>query len=183
MNWRRALLGVGIAIPIIALLAFGLTRDARLIPTALPGSPAPDFALAVLDPPGDTVRLAELRGHVVVLNFWASWCGPCRIEHPDLLAAARRYEPRGVRFFGLLYQDTPANALAWLRDLGEGYPSLLDDRTRTAIDYGISGIPETFVIDADGRVAHKFVGPVTLRQLADIIEPLLDRVPTPGEAP
>jgi cytochrome c biogenesis protein CcmG/thiol:disulfide interchange protein DsbE len=177
MNWKRGAVGLGIALAIIALLGYGLTRDPRTIPSPLPGTPAPVFTLPTMEPV-DTVDLRALRGSVVVLNFWASWCGPCRIEHADLVAAAERFQPRGVQFFGLIYQDSPRNAREFLRQLGAfNYPSLLDQGTRTAISYGVTGVPETFIIDAEGTVVFKHNGPITERQLAAVIEPLLADAP------
>src|SRR5690606_37008335 len=89
INWRRAMIGIGIALPIIALLAYGMTTDPRALPTTLPGRPAPDFALRVMgSAPSDTVRLSDQRGSIVVLNFWASWCLECRVEHADLSRVA-----------------------------------------------------------------------------------------------
>ncbi|HSJ05833.1 MAG TPA: redoxin domain-containing protein [Longimicrobiales bacterium] len=174
MNWRRSALGIGISIPILGLLAYGMTLDPRDIPSPLPGREAPEFALPVLDAP-DTVRLADLRGEVVVLNFWASWCMECRYEHSDLSLAATMYEPRGVRFFGVLYNDTPANGRAWIREMGgQTYPALMDAGSRTAVSYGLYGVPETFIIDQNGVVVHKQIGPITLSRLASLLEPLLE---------
>jgi cytochrome c biogenesis protein CcmG, thiol:disulfide interchange protein DsbE len=173
MNWRRSAWGIGAAVPFLALLAFGMTKDPNAIPSPLPGRPAPEFALAVMDQP-DTVRLADLRGNVVVLNFWASWCLECRHEHSDLSIAAQMFEPQGVRFYGVLYNDTPANGRAWIREMGgQSYPALLDEGSRTAVSYGLYGVPETFIIDRDGIVVHKQIGPITLRKLTELIRPLL----------
>jgi cytochrome c biogenesis protein CcmG, thiol:disulfide interchange protein DsbE len=174
MNWRRSAVGFGIALPILGLLAYGMTLDPRAIPSTLPGRDAPEFALPVLDGQ-DTVRLSQLRGEVVVLNFWASWCLECRYEHSDLSMAASLYRPRGVRFFGVLYNDSPANGRAWIREMGgQTYPALVDDGSRTAIDYGLYGVPETFIIGRDGKVVHKQIGPITMAKLASLIDPLLD---------
>lgn len=174
MNWRNAVIGGAIGIPLVVFLAFGLTRDPRVLPSTLPGRPAPPFTLVTLEG-RDTVSLAAQAGHVVVLNFWASWCIPCLQEHGELEAAARLFEERGVRFFGLLYQDRPDNAVAWLENLGgQTYPSLLDGQSRAAIDYGLSGVPETFVIDQAGLVAYKHIGPITAARLAEVISPLLE---------
>ena len=191
MNWRRAVIGAGVALPIIALLAYGMTVDPKALPSTLPGRPAPEFALRVMDSaPPDTVRLSEQRGAVVVLNFWASWCLECRVEHSDLSLAATTYAPRGVKFYGVLYSDSEGNGRNWIRDMGgQAYPALVDDRSRTAIGYGLYGVPETFVIDQQGRVVHKQIGPITARQLANILEPLLAEAPVgpietePGDAP
>jgi cytochrome c biogenesis protein CcmG, thiol:disulfide interchange protein DsbE len=176
MNWRKSALGIGISIPILGLLAYGMTLDPRDIPSPLPGREAPEFALPMLDEP-DTVRLANLRGEVVVLNFWASWCMECRYEHSDLSLAATMYEPRGVRFFGVLYNDTPANGRAWIQQMGgQTYPALVDAGSRTAVSYGLYGVPETFIIDQNGVVVHKQIGPITLSRLASLLEPLLEGV-------
>jgi cytochrome c biogenesis protein CcmG, thiol:disulfide interchange protein DsbE len=173
VNWRRATVGAAAALPIVALLAFGLTRDPRSLDSPLPGRPAPEFALPIMFSE-DSVRLADLRGHIVVLNFWASWCVPCLVEHPVLTAAADDYYDYGVRFLGVLYRDSPENADRWVRRLGgASYPSAEDDGSRTAIDYGLAGVPETFFIDRDGRIAYKHMGPITATQLARILDPLL----------
>ena len=184
MNWRRSFVGVAIAVPIVGLLAFGMTRDPRAIVSPLPGRPAPQFALQVMrgpetlgsefPQPGDTARLADHHGEVVVVNFWASWCLACRQEHPLLMAAAKEYFGRGVRFYGVLDNDTRENARRFIVEMGgQGYPTLLDPGTRTAIDYGVAGVPETFFIGRDGRVAHKQIGPVTWPLLVDQLEKLL----------
>lgn len=169
---------------IVGLLAFGTTRDPRIIPSPLVGRTAPEFALEVMQPPeplgpgfpagGDTVRLGEHPGQVVVLNYWASWCLACRSEHEALSRAAERYRQHGVRFYGVLYNDTPANARRFIVEMGgQSYPTLLDPRTRTAIEYGVYGVPETYFIGADGRVAHKQTGPVTEALLDHWITTLL----------
>ena len=193
MNWRRSLIVLVLVIPVIALLGFGLTRDPREIPSPLPGRAAPDFALEVfragdgapVPAPGDTVRLADLRGQVVVLNFWASWCLACRDEHAVLSEIASRYAPRGVRFVGLLYADRPERGTAWVEQMGgQSYPSVDDRRSRTAIGYGLYGVPETFFIARDGRVAHKHVGPVTEQVLVAQLDALLaERDPGARDAP
>lgn len=182
MNWKRALIAGALAVPIIALLRFGLTRDPRAIASPLPGRPAPAFDLAVFAPgsgavapkPGERIRLADLRGNVVVVNFWASWCLPCRDEHAALSQTATRYADRGVRFLGVVYNDVTANALRWLADMGgQTYPAVLDPGTRTAIDFGVYGVPETFFIGRDGTVASKHVGPIPASVLARKIDSLL----------
>ncbi|MBI4545495.1 MAG: redoxin domain-containing protein [Gemmatimonadetes bacterium] len=177
MNWRRAILGALVAVPLLALFLFGLGRVPRAIPSPLPGRPAPLFALESLDR-GDTVRLAGLRGQVVVLNFWASWCLACRDEHAALSAVAENYRDRGVRFFGLLYNDSPENGRRWIEEMGgQSYPSLIDPGSRTAIDYGLYGVPETFFITADGAVGHKQIGPVTVPLLERTLDALLASPP------
>ena len=172
MNWKRSLIGVGIAVPIVMLLGYGLTRDPRHIASPLPGRPAPTFALPTLET-GDSIALTELRGNVVVVNFWASWCIPCRDEHPVLLEAARTYEPKGVKFVGIAYNDKPEDSRRWLDELGKSYPSLIDAGARVAIDYGVSGVPETFILDKQGVVAFKKFGPITTSEITQKLDSLL----------
>ena len=179
MSWRRAGLALLVLLPLIGLLAFGITRDPRAIPSPLPGRQAPAFTLERMpaDPaaePIERVALDELRGNVVVLNFWASWCLACRDEHEALSQVATEYQDRPVRFFGIVYNDSPRNALRWIEEMGgQSYPSLLDPGSRTAIDYGLYGVPETFFIARDGSVARKVTGPVTARLLREEIARLL----------
>ena len=184
MSWKRAGIAMLIAIPVIVLFAFGLRRgDPRLIPSPLVGNPAPEFALPVMamegpidgsETTGDTVRLADLEGNVVVLNFFASWCIPCRAEHRDLTRVARRFADRGVKFYGVVYNDEPPAVRRYIRQLGgQSYPALLDPGQRVAIDYGLVGVPETFFIDQDGVVRRKVFSAVNQQILIDEIESML----------
>ena len=171
MNWKRVIVSFAFTVPIVALLAFGLTRDPRAIDSPLPGRPAPDFALPVIENGTGTVSLADLRGDVVVLNFFASWCLECRYEHAALAMAASQYSAQGVKFFGVLYNDTPEKGRAWIRQMGgQPYPALHDEGSRTAIDYGLYGVPETFIIGRDGMVVRKKIGPWVYEDLAAAIE-------------
>jgi cytochrome c biogenesis protein CcmG/thiol:disulfide interchange protein DsbE len=185
MSWKRAGIAMLVVIPLIMLFAFGLSRgDPRLIPSPLVGQPAPDFALPVmaLDGPtaegreitGDTVRLAELRGNVVVINFFASWCVPCRVEHRALNRVARRYEERNVRFLGVVYNDEAPAVRQYIRQLGgQFYPALMDEGQEVAIDYGLVGVPETFFIEPDGTVRRKVFSVVDEPLLVSEIESML----------
>ena len=186
MNWKRSVLAAGAAIPVLALFAYGLKQDPKAIPSPLPGKAAPPFALSVFAtgqgelarPAGETMRLTDMKGRVVVLNFWASWCLACRDEHTSLSAVAREYVGRDVDFLGVLYQDVPANGLAWIEQMGgQSYPSVNDPHTRTAIEYGLYGVPETFFIGRDGRVAYKHVGAVSAEVLRFKIDSLLAVAP------
>lgn len=190
MDWKRALFGVLLALPVVGLLAWGMRQDPRAIDSPLPGNHAPAFTLAVLEgtptegaalvadaatgttaPARDTIRLADHRGEIVVLNFFASWCLACRSEHAVLNRAAQRFAGEGVRVYGVVYQDTPENALRWIHQMGgQVYPAVLDPASRTAIDYGLYGVPETFFIGPDGRVVRKHVGPVDDRLIDQVVE-------------
>jgi cytochrome c biogenesis protein CcmG/thiol:disulfide interchange protein DsbE len=151
------------------LLATGLGRDPRELPSELIGQPAPTFSLPRLDADG-TVDLGELNGQVVVVNFWASWCVPCREEHDALAAAWGRYRDRGVVVVGVSFEDTREAALEFRDELVGDWPLADDPGSRTAIAYGVFGVPETFVIAPDGTIAAKTTGAVTYEWLTDKIE-------------
>ena len=173
MNWRNAAIGATCALIITALLGYGMTKDPGEIPSPLPGKAAPAFALQMLNQ-AETVDLARLRGQVVVLNFWASWCLNCRAEHPVLSQVATAYEGRDVKFYGVVYNDNAENAERWIQEMGgQTYPALIDPNSRTAIDYGLYGVPETFFISKTGRVAFKQIGPTTPEILRKWIDKLL----------
>ena len=171
---RWSLLGavLGAVALLTLLLSFGLSRDPTIIRSALIGGIAPDFSLRTLDG-SRTVRLSELRGQVFVVNFWASWCADCRVEHPDLAAAWRRYRDRGMVLMGVAFQDRESSSRAFIAELGGDWPQLSDPGSRTALTYGVYGVPETFVIGPDGRVAFKQVGPVGYDRLSEEITRLL----------
>ncbi|HYV97717.1 MAG TPA: redoxin family protein [Gemmatimonadaceae bacterium] len=182
MNWKRALIAATAAIPLILLLAWGFSRNPGDIPSPLPGKPAPLFALGVFapgQPPlerkvGDTLRLEDFRGKVVVLNFWASWCLACREEHVALSDAARRYTGKPVQFLGVLFNDRAPPAIDWISEMGgQSYPSVMDPGAHVAVDFGLYGVPETFFIDVTGRVARKQIGPASDVVLNHVIDSLL----------
>ncbi len=155
-----------------ALLASGLGRDPRELPSELVHERAPAFSLQRLDG-GGVVDLEAFRGQVVVVNFWASWCEPCKQEHPVLRAVWERYRERGVVLVGVDFEDTERDALAFARDNGGDWPVVADPGSRTAIAYGVFGVPETFVIAPDGTIVAKTVGAVTYEWLTDEIESAL----------
>jgi cytochrome c biogenesis protein CcmG, thiol:disulfide interchange protein DsbE len=179
MSWRRALVAMAIVLPFVALLNFGLRIDAdpRGSVPSPGGRMAADFSLERMDGQG-TVRLSQQRGRIVVLNFWASWCPPCRDEHPELIRLANAYAADSVQFYGMLYNDSEANARRFLTELGEvPYPTLLPGAQHTGIDYGVTGPPETFVIGRDGRIAYKQIGPLSRTDLriTQVLDSLLGR--------
>jgi cytochrome c biogenesis protein CcmG, thiol:disulfide interchange protein DsbE len=156
------------------LLGVGLTLNPREVPSPFIGKPAPAFALPQLADPARTLNAADLKGRVWVLNVWASWCAPCRDEHPLLVDVARQQQ---ITLVGLNYKDDRRNAQEWLRRLGDPYTTtVVDADGRVAIDYGVYGVPESFVIDRDGIVRLKHVGPLTREVWSRDFEPLLRRL-------
>jgi len=169
---KRFLIPLAI-LPLLALFAFGLTRDPRSIPSPLVGREAPVFSLRLFD--GEVFSLAAHRGDVVVLNFWSSWCIPaCYNEAPALEATWQRYRARGVVLLGVNYQDREAAARDFLAKFQHTFPNGPDVGSKVAIDFGVYGVPETFFIDREGRIAHKHVGEVTVEVLVQHIERLLN---------
>lgn len=159
-----------------ALLSFGLSRDPTIITSPLIGKPAPNFALRTLDG-GGVVRLSDLRGQVVVLNFWKSTCAACFVEHPALAAAWNRYRDRGVVVLGVDFEDSLGGARAFAKSEGGDWPLVVDQDGGTVLAYGVTGPPETFFIGRNGRIAHKQIGPVTYGLMTDQITRLLEGEP------
>jgi cytochrome c biogenesis protein CcmG/thiol:disulfide interchange protein DsbE len=160
---------------LFAVLVFFLGRGLKLDPHELPSplidKPAPAFALTRLDDAGRTVRRDDMLGRVWLLNVWASWCVACREEHPALLAYSKT---RSVPLVGLNYKDTRADGLAWLQQFGDPYDmSIFDQNGHVGIDFGVYGVPETFVIDKRGVVRFKHIGPLTPELLKTRLEPIL----------
>jgi len=170
---RQRLSPVSIALLVGFLLfagVIGIQLIARGATQPISGQ-APDFELTTFD--GDTFRLSDFRGKVVVLNFWASWCIPCRDEAPTLQSLWERYREQGVVLIGVDYVDVEANARAFIEEFGITYPNGSDMGTRISGDYHIQGVPETFVIDPQGNVVALIIAPVQRGQLDAIIDRLL----------
>jgi cytochrome c biogenesis protein CcmG/thiol:disulfide interchange protein DsbE len=168
---RRRMSPAWIATGAITLLVLGLLGYAltgRSVEQLQPGSPVPDFQLAALD--GSPMNLADYQGQVIVVNFFASWCAPCRQEAAGLEQTWRQYQPQGVQFLGIAYKDAGSKAQAFLEEFGVSYPSGVDPGNRTAHVYGVTGVPETFVVDRAGLLVQHVVGPITQEQLGQIID-------------
>lgn len=161
----------------IAVMVFGIVfagrfnTDITLSPSPLQDKPAPDVSVRYLDSL-DEFRLSDFEGDIVVVNFWASWCLNCRVEHDALNAAAAAYQDLGVTFVGIAYQDRESASVAFLDELGRGDPYVygIDDGSRVAVEFGILGLPETFFLDRDGLVLGKVSGPVSAGLLSRTIE-------------
>jgi cytochrome c biogenesis protein CcmG/thiol:disulfide interchange protein DsbE len=159
--------GLLITAPFVYVLASGFGKDPHAVPSVLEGKPAPDFSLVDMD--GNPVALSSLAGSPVVLNFWSTWCQPCKIEHPLLQQAPAVFPD--VKFYGIIYADQTPAVRRFLDQSGQRYPHLVDPGGRTALDYGVAGVPETFFIDRYGQIVAKHVGPLSpdsLRYAVDL---------------
>jgi cytochrome c biogenesis protein CcmG/thiol:disulfide interchange protein DsbE len=168
---KRYLIPLGIFLVLAVFLGVGLKLNPREVPSPLVGKAAPAFSLPTLADPAVQVAAEQMKGRVWVLNVWASWCVPCLAEHPYVTQLART---PGVKVVGLNYKDKPADAQAWLQKHGDPYSTIVADRDgRVGIDYGVYGVPETFIIDRAGVIRHKQIGPITPEVLRDKLLPLL----------
>ncbi len=167
----RYLAPLGIFALLVAFLFRGLSLDPKLVPSPLVGKPMPAFSLPRLDDPNATLSDADIKGQVSVLNIWATWCVSCRAEHEVLLQLAQTGQ---VAIYGLNYKDNRADARRWLQQLGNPYiANAFDEDGRVGIDWGVYGAPETFVIDRQGIIRHKHIGPLTTEVLREQLLPLI----------
>ena len=170
----RFALPLAIFLGLSVMLGLGLQRDPRALPSALLEQPAPAIALPLLEDPRQRLELQSMRGQVWLLNVWASWCAPCRQELPVLAELSQRDQ---VPVYGLNYKDQPDKARALLRVAGNPYrASAVDADGRVGMDFGIQGVPETFVIDGQGRVRFRHTGPVTAEIWRDQLLPVIREV-------
>ena len=176
MSARRlafVLPGVAFAV-LVGFFAAGLTRDPHILPSALIDRPAPDFALPGLYESANGLTRKDLDGRVTLVNFFASWCAPCREEHSELMTLRRL--PR-VALDGIAYKDTPEDTRRFLERLGDPFGRIGVDRNgTTAIDFGVYGVPETYVVDATGHIRLRHVGPLTAEDVKSEILPLIQQI-------
>ncbi len=171
---KRTTLPLLVFVLLVALMAAGLTLRPTEVPSPLVGKPAPAFSLPLLGAPERSLSAHDMLGKVWLLNVWASWCTACRLEHPAVLDASKS---GAVPIYGLNYKDKPADALRWLDRLGNPYVASLSDADGlVGIDFGVYGVPETFVIDKQGVIRHKVIGPLTPETLRDTVMPLVRRL-------
>lgn len=176
----KYLIPLALFLVLVVFLAIGLGRDPHAVPSPLINKAAPTFRLPQLQAPDKTFSAEDMRGKVWVMNVWASWCFVCRDEHPDLMKYAKS---GAVPILGLNWKDRPEDALAWLRELGDPYVlSAADIEGRVAIDYGVYGAPETYLIDQAGIIRYKHVGQVTPDVWSDKFLPLIQQLNREGAA-
>lgn len=178
--WLRLVITSGIVVVFVWLLAYGFTRDPRFIQSPLIGRQAPDFTLTRFDG-GGTLSLKDLRGKAVLVNFWASWCPPCRVEAPSLEAAWRMYKDKEVVFVGVDIQDKEPDARAFLKEFGITYPNGWDESGNVAVDFGVWGLPETFFLDREGRITYKHVGGVEQGTIVAKVNEAMQGIVSAGE--
>jgi len=173
MNRTVLAVGIAIAATLVAVLFVGLGKDPQAINSPLVGRPAPSFALREVGS-ARPINLEQFRGKPTVINFWATWCAPCYEEHPILVASARSMQPQ-VQFLGVVFQDSEEKIQAFLRDRGTAYPTVVDNAGKTAIAYGVGGVPETFFLDANGTIVAKYSGPLTTELLQSNLMKAMNR--------
>jgi cytochrome c biogenesis protein CcmG/thiol:disulfide interchange protein DsbE len=170
----RYLVPASLFVVLVGFLAVGLYLDPSRVPSPLIGKPAPAFTLPLLRNSARILSNQDLTGEVSLVNVWASWCGGCYQEHPVLIALAQSGQ---VPIYGLNYKDQRAKATEWLEQYGDPYAAVaFDGKGRVAIDWGVYGAPETFVIDKRGIIRYKHIGPLTAQVLRDTILPLVKRL-------
>ena len=171
MKSLRFLLPLAVFVGIVVFLWVGLSLNPREVPSPLVDKPAPEFRLAQLNAPDKTLSTSDMKGQVWLLNVWASWCVSCRVEHPLLNELSKA---NIVPIIGLNYKDKVAEGRAWLVQHGDPYKlSVVDADGRVGIDWGVYGVPETFVVDKNGVIRYKHIGPVTAESLEKKIIPLV----------
>lgn len=173
----RYLLPLALFVLLLVLFIYGMQVDPRKVPSPLIDKPLPAFELSMLHDESGVLNNESLHGSIVLVNVWASWCVSCRYEHPVLLAYARQGE---VDIYGLNYKDTRDNALQWLAEFGNPYKaSAFDPLGRTGLDFGVYGVPETYLLDERGIVRYKHIGPISQEDLDTIILPLVRKLRAP----
>jgi cytochrome c biogenesis protein CcmG/thiol:disulfide interchange protein DsbE len=174
MKSLRFLIPLAVLGVLLAFLGAGLKLDPHEVPSPLIGKPAPGFALARLDDAALTIKREDMLGKVWMLNVWASWCVACREEHPLLVEFSHK---KLLPVYGLNYKDQRADGMAWLSQFGNPYDaSLFDSDGRVGIDFGVYGVPETFIIDREGVVRMKHIGPLTPQVIQSEIEPMVRKL-------
>ncbi len=171
---NRYFLPLALFAVLVLLLAIGLRIDPSIVPSPLIDKPLPAFNLPKLITPDDNIKSSDFQGDVVLLNVWASWCVACRVEHPLLLELSKNNK---ILIYGINYKDTRTDAMQWLQHFGDPYrASAFDQHGLTSIDLGVYGVPETYIMDRDGIIRYKHIGPITREVLDNTILPLIEKL-------
>jgi len=179
-KFLKALVPLVLFLGLAALLFYGLGTDPRKVPSPLVGKPAPEFSLPALLDPNRTVSSADLAGKVTLLNVWFSSCVSCRAEHRELMRIARE---DGVQIVGLNWKDDKGAAIQMLRQFGNPYSLIaVDEAGRVGIDWGVYGAPETFVVDPEGIIRYKQIGPIDQEVWEQTLRPLVEKIKAEGRA-
>ncbi|MEO1552937.1 MAG: DsbE family thiol:disulfide interchange protein [Pseudomonadota bacterium] len=174
------ILPIGVFLVLIVFMAIGLTRDPSVIPTEMIDRELPQFQLPALHDPEYTVRTEDLTGETTLVNVFGSWCVACLQEHPTLMQLSR---DRTVRIIGVNWRDKREDALAWLEKHGDPYTRIVfDAESDLVIEMGVTGAPETFIVDPGGRIRYKQIGPITPEVWQDTIRPVIDAIAAENEA-
>ncbi len=174
------LLPLGLFVVLMVFFFYGLGLNPRLIPSPLIGQPTPEFALPKLSNPDELFKQTNLKGEVSLLNIWATWCTSCRQEHPVLMKIAKSNE---VPIYGLYYKDVPELGVNWLKKYGNPYrENAVDEDGKVGIEWGAYGTPETFVIDQQGIIRHKHVGPISWHEWETELLPLINALRNKNDA-
>ena len=173
MSARSLLIPLGIFGVLVIVLAAGFTlRDPHLLPSQMIDKPFPPFKLASLEDPNRMLTATDIKGQVALVNVWATWCPNCAMENPELMRIAIK---DGIPIYGIDYNDDPSKAAEWLKNNGNPYKfNIVDDKGTLGIDLGVYGAPETFILDADGVIQHRYVGPIDRRAFNDEILPIIN---------
>lgn len=173
MRWQR-IIPVAVVVMLVVLLGYGLTRNPAQLPSALVGQPVPDFKLPTLAAKQPALADEDLEGQVTLINTWASWCLTCRAEHPVIAELTTR---TGIPVVGLNYKDTRKAALQWLERFGDPFAVVVFDKQgQLGFDLGVGAVPESFVVDSNGIIRHKVVGPITQKIMEQTLIPLIKRL-------
>lgn len=175
MSKKSLLIPLGIFVGLVALLAVGFTlKDPHLLPSQMIDRPFPEFKLAALNQPDRTLTNADIKGHVALVNVWATWCPNCVMEHPEIMRIAKEDQ---IPVYGINYNDESPKAIAYLADKGNPYKfNIVDDKGTLGIDLGVYGAPETFIVDAKGVIQYRHVGPVTPEVFQDELKPVIEEL-------
>ncbi len=179
-RWKYTVLFGALCLGLVLVFYKAFGTDPHAVPFMLKDQPAPDFTMKELRS-GQRMSLAQLKGRPTVMNFWASWCGPCRYEHPFLEWGAQKFGDQ-VNFVGVVFEDTEPQALQFLRENGASFPQLFDERGQISVEYGLAGVPETYFIDHNGIILYKHVGAVNPNMLSEWVAKLTARQAAAGGA-